>query len=330
MLSLVIPVYKNAGNIPPLLEALEEMHQRIAAADDFEVVFVVDGSPDNSFVLLRDALPDAGFRSQLLCLSRNFGSFAAIRAGLDAAKGAQIAVMAADLQEPPDLIVQMYEALKADRCDVAFGYRAHRADPWATRMASQTFWGFYRRFVAPDIPRGGVDIFAISAKVRDQILNLNERNSSLVALLFWVGFRRQGFAYERRERQVGKSAWTFAKKWRYMQDSIFSFSDLPISLLLSVGLFGFMASALFSVVVLVSSMAGAIDVPGYAATILVILFLGMLQILSIGVLGVYLWRVFENTKGRPQHIVMSHQDFASAMPAREAAVGGLESGSRRA
>lgn len=312
MLSLVIPVYRNEHNIPSLLAALEGIRAELPTDESFEAIFVVDGSPDRSFLRLRESLPQAGFDAQLLSLSRNFGAFPAIRAGLQAAKGRYIAVMAADLQEPPDLILQMHQGLKAGECDVAFGERINRQDPWSTKIMSQTFWGFYRRFVAPDIPRGGVDIFAISAAVRDQVLALNERNSSLVALLFWIGFRRKGFPYERREREIGTSAWTFIKKWRYMQDSIFSFSDLPISLLISIGTLGLVLSALLALVVLVSAILGFINVPGYAATILVILFLGMLQILSTGVLGIYIWRVFENTKGRPLHIVMSSENFTAS------------------
>ncbi|MBO9436772.1 glycosyltransferase family 2 protein [Ruegeria sp. R13_0] len=313
MLSVVIPVYKNEANIPHLLEELTALYNKSFETGELEVVFVVDGSPDNSLLALRMGLPNVGFRSQLLCLSRNFGAFAAIRAGLQVAKGDYIAVMAADLQEPPELVVDMYRGMQIDDIDVAYGARIARNDPWQSKVLSQGFWSIYRRFVAKDIPEGGVDVFAVTAKVRDQILMLNERNSSLIVLLFWMGFKRKGFEYERRAREVGKSAWTFNKKWRYMQDSVFSFSDLPISFLITIGFFGFVLSGLLALVVLVSSLLGKIEVPGYAATILVILFLGMLQIFSLGILGVYLWRVFENTKGRPLHIVMSSEEFGEEL-----------------
>ena len=307
MLSLIVPVYRNEANIPSLLEAVRGLRETVGP--EFEAVFVVDGSPDRSFAVLREALPQAGFAAQLVALSRNFGAFAAIRAGLERARGEVCAVMAADLQEPPELVLRMHAALAADECDVAYGVRTKREDPFVSRLLSQTFWTFYRRVVAPDVPRGGVDVFACTAKVRDQILRLEERNSSLVGLLFWVGFRRQGFPYERAKREIGTSAWTFVKKWKYMQDSVFSFSDLPISLLIAVGFFGLILSVLIALAVLVSVLFGQIDVPGYAATMLAILFFGMLQLLSIGVLGVYVWRVFENTKGRPLHIVMSAESF---------------------
>ncbi len=312
MFSLIIPVYKNEQNIPPLLDAIKGINDQID--DEFEAVFVVDGSPDGSFLALRDKLPNAGFAAQLIALSRNFGAFAAIRAGLEKANGDTLAVMAADLQEPPELILKMHVALKAGNCDVAYGERIKREDPWLSRVLSQLFWSFYRHNVALDIPRGGVDIFGCTRAVRDQILALEERNSSLVALLFWVGFHRQAFPYERRAREIGTSAWTFLKKWKYMQDSVFSFSDLPISWLLGIGFFGSIFSILFALVVFVSTLLGQIDVPGYAATIIVILVFGTIQLLSIGVIGIYTWRVFENTKGRPLHIVMSEERYTPEVP----------------
>ncbi|SFU12686.1 glycosyltransferase family 2 protein [Sedimentitalea nanhaiensis] len=313
MFSLIIPVYKNEANIPPLLEAVQKLRDQID--DDFEVILVVDGSPDRSYLVLKESLPATGLNAQLVALSRNFGSLAAIRAGLERAKGDNMAVMAADLQEPPELVVGMQQALAADECDVVYGERQRRGDPWHTRMASSAFWGAYRRFVAPDIPKGGVDTFGITSAVRDQILGLTERNSSLVGLLFWIGFRRKGLPYDRADREIGTSSWTFTKKWKYMQDSIFSFSDLPISLLLILGFGGLAISIFLGLVVFLSAVFGQIDVPGYAATMLVILFFSTLQLLSLGVLGIYLWRVFENTKGRPLHIVMSSEKFPGNQPA---------------
>lgn len=309
MLSLVVPIYKNEANIPSLLEAIRKIRADIDGP--FEAVFVVDGSPDRSIAVLRDRLPEVGFESQLVALSRNFGAFAAIRAGLGQARGDTFVIMAADLQEPPELVVDMYKALAANDCDVAYGERVKRSDPWLSTLMSKAFWGTYRRIISPDIPRGGVDIFGCNLLVRNQMLALGERNSSLIGLLFWIGFRRQGFPYARQKREIGASSWTFVKKWRYMQDSIFSFTKLPISVLLGFGLLGVVLSSIVSIVVLIAALVGRIDVPGYAATMLAILFFGMLQLLSIGVLGIYVWRVFENTKGRPLHIIMSSEAFPS-------------------
>ena len=309
MFSLVIPVYNNENNIPLLLEAVDYLADEID--EKFEVVFVVDGSPDNSYIVLREQLPRAAFSSQLIALSRNFGAFAAIRAGMEKARGDRLAVMAADLQEQPKLVLDMQRTLVADEFDVVYGERTGRKDGRLSELLSRFFWGIYRRIVSADIPRGGVDIFGCTSQVRDQILKLSERNSSLIGLLFWVGFRRKAIPYQRQKREIGTSAWTFLKKWKYMQDSIFSFSDIPITLLIGVGVTGSILSTLAGLFVLTGALLGLITVPGYAAIMLAILFFGTLQILSIGVLGIYLWRVFENTKGRPLHIVMSALDFSS-------------------
>jgi polyisoprenyl-phosphate glycosyltransferase len=309
MYSLIIPIYKNEANIPPLLEAIKFIESELD--DTLEVVFVVDGSPDNSFLVLRDRLPGLFARSQLICLSRNFGAFAAIRAGLEVACGEFFAVLAADLQEPPKLVVQMFRTLKVGGCDVTVGERVKRDDPKLAVLASNVFWWLYRKLVFQEIPPGGVDIFGCNRKVRDQLVVLLERNSSLVGLLFWIGFRRTSIPYERAKREIGKSAWTFAKKWQYLLDSIYSFSDFPIVLLLRVGIAGVLISIVFAAVVLVDAIFNRIEVPGYAATMLAIMFFGALNLLALGVIGIYIWRTFENTKARPSFILRSQEVFES-------------------
>src|SRR5690554_6210209 len=148
MFSLIIPVYKNEGSIPDLLQAISALHQQL---QPFEAVFVVDGSPDRSYELLKEQLAQQDFPSQLLLLSRNFGSFAAIRQGLATAQGDYFGVMAADLQEPPELIIEMATKLRADEADIVIGERQQRDDPLAQRLPAQLFWGAYRRYVVPDM-----------------------------------------------------------------------------------------------------------------------------------------------------------------------------------
>src|SRR4051812_2701348 len=154
MLSIIIPVYGNAESLQPLLASLDSLVER--TKDALEVVFVVDGSPDDSFAILRDRLPKANFHSQLLLLSRNFGSFSAIAAGLSAARGAFFTVMAADLQEPPDLALKFFEALTDGDCDIVLGKREARHDPWLNTISSRMFWFLYRKLVQRQMPKGGV------------------------------------------------------------------------------------------------------------------------------------------------------------------------------
>ncbi|TDV61896.1 glycosyltransferase involved in cell wall biosynthesis [Pseudomonas sp. LP_7_YM] len=307
MLTLVIPVYRNESNLPDLLLAVSALNVQLH--NDLEVVFVVDGSPDRCYEILRAELPLQPFRSKLILLSRNFGSFMAIRTGLQNGSGDRFAVMAADLQEPPELVLKMNRVLMRQDIDVVVGVREGRQDPWATRTASRIFWGLYRRYVIPEIPPGGVDMFACNKAFRDTLLTLDERHSSLIAQIFWLGYRREVVTYTRQERVHGKSAWTLRKKVNYLMDSVFSFTDLPIRLLTRVGAFGSALAALFGVFTLIAKLDGMIEVPGYAMIMLAITFLGCLNLLGLGIVGSYAWRTYENTKNRPLAIPMRVEDF---------------------
>lgn len=307
MYSLVVPVYRNEASIPELLGVLGEMNEKLGRR--LEVVFVVDGSPDRSSELLQERLPRCAFRSRLILLSRNFGAFAAIRAGLSEARGPYFATMAADLQEPPELALTSFETLESEPVDVTIAAREGRSDPLLSRWASTLFWALYRSFVQPEMPRGGVDMFGCNVAFRDRLLTLGESNTTLVGLLFWLGFRRKLIGYERRARRHGRSAWTVGRKFRYLMDSVFAFSDLPIRILVFAGAVGLGLSMLLTVTVVVARVSGRIQVPGYAATVVVIVFFAALNTFGLGIIGSYVWRAFENTKERPPSIVMSSQHF---------------------
>ncbi|HEY4528844.1 MAG TPA: glycosyltransferase family 2 protein [Luteimonas sp.] len=306
-LSIVVPVYRNAGSIPGLLEALRGLAPRVEGG--LEVVFVVDGSPDASHALLREALPTVGFPARLVELTRNFGAFPAIRVGLERARGEVIAVLAADLQEPPGLALEFHAALRGGAADVCFGVREGRDDPLFGRLLSTAFWAMYRRFVMPDIPRGGVDIFALTADFRDRLVTLREAHTSLLAQLFWLGGRRVFVPYPRLRRAHGRSAWTMRKKIAYFLDSVFAFSDLPVRILFVTGALALATAALLAVVVVLARLSGWVTVPGYAATVFTILFFGAINTLGLGVVGSYAWRAFENTKARPLALVHSEETF---------------------
>ena len=307
MLSVVIPVYKNEENIPRLLAELETFASGFH--DPLEIVFVVDGSPDGSLRLLRERLPSWHVPSQLLELSRNFGSFSAIAAGLAAARGDLMAVMSADLQEPLDLIAEFHRQLASANVDVVFGHRVGRAD---AQSASDLFWRLYRRFVVPDIPPGGIDVFGCTRAVRDQVVAMREANTNLIALLFWLGFRRAFVPYERRARLEGKSAWTFGRKLRYALDSVFAFTDLPLRALLLLGVAGTTLAIVAAVTVFLGWLMGRVPVLGYTPIMLVITFFGGLTALGLGITGEYLWLTLQNTRGRPNYIVASQSTYDSS------------------
>ena len=305
--SVVVPVYRNQENIGELIERLAALHGSVPGG--IEAVCVVDGSPDASHELLAAALPHAAFPSRLVLLSRNFGSFAAIREGLRVARGRWLAVMAADLQEPQSLPEAFFATLRAGEADVVVGTRTSRGDPLRDRLASSAFWGLFRRFVRPDLPPGGIDVFGCTRAFAAHLLRFDESHSSLVGQLLWLGFRRATVPYARVERRAGASAWTWRRKLGYFLDSVFSFSDLPIKAFLALGVIGIAASALFALVVLVARLAGAVAVPGYAATVITVLFFSGLNLFGLGIIGSYVWRTYENTKGRPLAVVMQEQSF---------------------
>lgn len=307
MVTLVIPVYKNEGSLPDLLDAIDGLQRNFTGG--FEAVFVIDGSPDRCYEILREALPHRTFQSQLVLLSRNFGSFAAIRVGLEHGRGDRFAVMAADLQEPPELVLEMDRVLRTEEIDVVVGVREARRDPLLSRLPSQLFWGLYRRFVVSEVPEGGVDVFGCNRAFRDTLLTLEERHSSLIAQLFWLGFRRKCITYVRHERQHGTSAWTLRKKVNYMMDSVFAFTDLPIRLLIRVGGVATILAASLGLCVGFARIFGLIPVPGYTMTVILIVFLGSVNLFGLGIVGSYAWRTYENTKSRPIAIPMRVENF---------------------
>ncbi len=296
--SLVVPVYNNAGSITELVAAVEQIAARVEG--ELETVFVIDGSPDNSGELLLSALVQSGTRAQLVEHSRNFGAFSAIRTGMRFARGRYVAVMAADLQEPPELVIEFLARLATGRVDVVAGERRSRDD--RGDGASKLYWRLYRRFVLREMPPEGVDVFACTAAVRDVVCSLEDVHTSLVAQLFWVGFRRELVAYDRLPR-AGESGWTLRRKFRYLSDSVFAFTDLPVRLLWIVGLVGIALGVIIGAVVLVARATGDITVPGYATTILVLVFFLSLNSLGLGIIGSYVWRAYETIKRRPGAIV---------------------------
>lgn len=306
-LSLVVPIYRNEENIADLMVVLDDLHAR--HGDRFEAVLVVDGSPDRSYQLLHAALADRPMPSQLILLARNFGSFLAIRRGLEAARNEITTVMAADLQEPPELVDRFYDELSAGDADLAVGVRERRSDGWLSTMLSNLYWWLFRRAVFPDVPQGGVDVFGCNAKVRTTLLDLREHNTSLIGQLFWVGFRRVEVTYVRRPREKGSSGWSLRRRFRYMLDSFFAFSDLPIMMLIWLGVVGVALSILGAITVLVFWSLGRIDAPGYTATILTVLFVGSVLISGQGIVGAYVWRASENSKRRPLSVTSRHEHF---------------------
>ncbi|WKZ57521.1 MAG: glycosyltransferase [Bdellovibrionota bacterium] len=304
---LIIPVYRSASGIPQLLERLKEI---VAAAPvKLSCMFVIDGSPDQAKEILVRDLPSAGLRGKIVTLSRNFGAFEAIRAGLQLAEGDYFAIMAADCQEPASLMIDFFRVLHKDEADLVLGQREKREDPLMSVLPASIFWRLFRRIAISSAPASGIDVFGCNRRVRDTLVSMHELNSSLIGMLLWVGYRRKMIGYERQSRASGRSSWTFSKKFKYFADSLYGFSDLPIRLLTLLGVVGLLFSIVLTLVTVFAKVTGIIPIPGYAATISVVSLFGGLNCFGLGILGGYLWRTFENTKGRPLYIVNDVIEF---------------------
>lgn len=303
----MIPIYKSSGTIHDLFGELLKLSPEIS--DQLEVIFVNDSSPDDSVFRLRQLAVSQSFKVRIIHHSRNFGAFNAIRSGLDQSSGEFLAVMAADLQEPIELIQQFFEVLATKEFDLVVGKRVNRQDPFVSRTLSRIFWALYRTLISKDVPAGGVDVFGLSKRFKDELMQLKESRSSLIAQLFWLGFRRREIPYKRQKRFEGRSSWTFSKKFDYLLDSVFAFTDLPIKFLLFSGAFGLVLSGFLGALVLLAKMSGSTTTPGFAATFITILFFGSLNMVGLGLVGNYSWRGYENSKNRPGSLIMFSEEF---------------------
>jgi glycosyltransferase involved in cell wall biosynthesis len=302
-----VPIYGNRDSVAALIDRLVALRDDLGG--DLEGVFVVDGSPDDSLSILRGLLASGVLEAQVLSHSRNFGSASAVRSGLAVARGDFIAVMAADLQEPAEVVQSFFELLREDECDIALGERIGRDDPASSAAMANLYWRFYQRFINREIPTGGVDVFGCTRAIAQRIVAFPETHTSLIALLYWLGYRRRYVQYHRQARHSGSSGYTFRRRFRLLYDSIYAFTDLPIILLQVIGFFGMVLSILIAIGVFVAWLVGAVRQPGYTPLMIAIAGSTSVLLLGLGVVGSYVWRTYENSKSRPLELVATHEYF---------------------
>jgi dolichol-phosphate mannosyltransferase len=268
---------------------------------DFEYVMVDDGSTDHSFAILQ-AEAAADPRVRALRLSRNFGSNIAILAGLSYARGDCCVVIAADLQDPPELIPELVQHWQ-NGTDIVLAARESRDDPFISRLFASAFNRLFRRFVFRDFPKDGFDFMLISQRVARQIVAMNERNSYIFGQIMWVGYTREVVYYHRAEREVGKSTWTTAKKVKYFIDAFTAFSYLPVRAATLLGFLLGLGGFVWAFIVILARLLGMIQESGFAAVMVALLVLSGTQLVVSGLIGEYLWRVLEESRNRPTFLV---------------------------
>lgn len=298
--SIIIPVYYNEDNLRPLYADIKE--KVIDKIDyDYEIVMVNDGSKDNSWQIMQElAADDENIR--IFSLSRNFGSHAAILCGLSKCTGDCAVVKAADLQEPTELILQMVDSWKQGN-NVVLAARAGREESKGQTFFASAYYTLVRKTALPTMPKGGFDVYLLDRKVITVLENLDEKNSALTGQILWSGFKTDVVYYTRLAREIGTSKWTLKKKIRLVMDTLFSFTSLPITVVLCVGVGSFFVALVWAAVVLAVKLTGNIDVSGWTTLFIFNLFSFGVTMMTLGILGEYLWRTFDASRNRPPYII---------------------------
>ena len=301
LLAIVVPVFNEHGNLRAFYDAVTGVMKSLADYD-WEFVFVDDGSRDGSFDVL-NTLRAQDDRVHALRFPRNFGSHVAIAAGIDYCRGDAAIVMAADLQDPPELIRDFVGRWR-DGFDIVWGARTGRDDGAVRGWAMGMFYRLVRRFAIPTYPTGGTGSFClITRPVIEAFRQCNERNRLTFGLVAWSGFRETSVPYHRPRRLVGASSWTARKMFKAALDTFVSFSSLPIRAISFLGLLVSGLSFVFGVYVVINQIFFGTRVQGWTSVMLAVLVLGGVQLLMIGVLGEYLQRILEEARARPLYIV---------------------------
>ncbi len=296
LLSVVIPVHNEQANVPELYRRLAESARAMRDEADVEFLFVDDGSTDQSLsVLVELACTDE--RAVVLQLTRNWGSHAAVKAGLRVSRGDYCAAISADLQDPPEMLRDLYRASQQGY-EVVWGARASRQDPVLKTLWARAFYAVFSRLALPNLPAGGVDVFLISRRVRDDLLALSERNNPPYYQILWMGYPYVVVPYHRAARAAGVSKWSFRRRLRMACDTLISFTAAPLQLPIYAGSMLLVVSLVWWFCCMLASWQGG----AWASSSLGPLwcFLSGLQLLGLGILGQYVWRLAVDTRQRPE------------------------------
>jgi polyisoprenyl-phosphate glycosyltransferase len=298
--SIVIPLYNEESILPLLVERLQEIMAQLDG--NAEVVMVDDGSSDRTYPLAQAAAAKDP-RFKLIQFSRNFGHQMAITAGMDAASGDAVIIMDADLQDPPYVILQMIEKWR-EGYEVVYGLRQQReGEKLFKTVTASAFYGLLQRIADIDTSVDVGDFRLVDRKALNAFLQMRENNRYVRGMFSWVGFRQTGVPYVREERKAGATHYTLRKMVMLASNGILGFSTAPLKLALSSGLFLALASVIYGMVAIVLKLAGENLVPGYASLLAAITFLSGIQLAVMGVVGLYVGRIYDETRARPLYVV---------------------------
>ncbi len=303
-ISIIIPVYFSENNLKPLYDDLS-CKLLLNTKYEWEIVMINDGSGDQSYGVMQE-LAAMDQRIKIFSLSRNFGSHAAVLCGLTNCTGDCAVVKAADLQEPTEMVLEMVESWQRGN-NVVLAVREGREEGKLQVFFANLYYWLIQKTALPNMPKGGFDVFLLDRKVINVLMQLDEKNSAITGQILWSGFRTDKVYYMRAQRKIGKSRWTLRKKVRLVSDTLFSFSTLPITIVSVIGTCSCGIAVIWAVMVFVSRLMGRITVEGWTALFMFSLFSFGIQMMTLGILGGYLWRTFEASRNRPPYIIEDEQ-----------------------
>lgn len=305
-LSIVVPLYNEEANIDYLIERLISTLDKLKTT--YEIVCINDGSKDNTLKVLI-AYHKRNSVIKVVNLSRNFGKEIALTAGIDYANGAAVIPIDADLQDPPELIEQLVLKWR-EGYDVVYGTRKSRlGESWLKRFTANSFYKTIGKMSPVPIPANTGDFRLLDRQVVEAIKKMPERTRFMKGLFAWVGYKQTSILFDREPRFGGKTTWNYWKLWNFALDGITSFSFFPLKIWSYMGLVISLISLLYALYLIVRTLIFGIDVPGYASLMVAVLFFGGIQLITLGIIGEYLGRVYEEVKRRPLYFVRESYGF---------------------
>jgi polyisoprenyl-phosphate glycosyltransferase len=308
-LSLIIPCFNEEA-------VINELYRRISRTfldtgiTDHEIVFIDDGSTDRTFEMVSHlALSDKNVR--VIKLSRNFGHQNAVVAGFNNISGDLAIIMDADLQDPPEVIPEMIKQMKDTGCDVVYAVRKDRkGDGLLKRLTASIFYRALNRLSDTDLPLDSGDFKLVNKRVIEEFKALKEKNKYIRGLISWLGFRQQAFYFDRMERFAGRTKYNLPRMIKLALNGIMYFTTRPLRIALNLGFFSILIGLILTFWVVCAKITGSIaTVPGWASTMIMVIFFGGIQLLTVGVIGIYIGSIFDEVKNRPEYIIDTRINF---------------------
>ncbi len=306
-LSIVVPCYNEENVIETFYNKLMEITEKISDNYDYEVIFVDDGSKDETFSKMKN-LREKNDKIKIISFSKNFGKEAGIHAGLSNSTGELTVVMDADLQHPPEIILEMLKYIEEGYDTVATRRKNRKGEPVFKSFCARMFYKLINNFMEVKLEEGAQDFRMMKRNVVDAILSLDEYNRFSKGIFNWVGFKCKYIEIDNVKRVAGKTKWSFSSLWKYAMEGITSFTTAPLKIAIFIGIFVFIVSTIFAFTIIVQTLIMGKDVPGYASTIVSVLFMGAIQLLCIGILSEYISKMYMEIKNRPKYIIRDKID----------------------